>query len=151
MTMIYRLGVFGMLLFGIVLGGANVFMFFDTLSALLIFGLVLSGAIGWFSRAQTLGAIKAGLRSTPIAHADAVRYIAVLRTIRHIAIASGFSGFCIGSILMLSSMDDPAHIGPACAVLLLTSIYAAVIAELVIGPLISGIVARVEGVEGASA
>ena len=132
------------------LGGANVWMFLDSLSVLLIFGLVLSGVIGWFSGAQTLDAIRAGLGSAPVAHADAVRHIAVLRTIRHIALASGYSGFCIGSILMLSLMDDPTLIGPACAVLLLTSIYAAIIAELVIGPLISGIVERVAPGEGAS-
>ena len=51
MTMIYRMGVLGMLLFGIVLGGANVFMFFDFLSSLLIFGLV-GFADEWISSAS---------------------------------------------------------------------------------------------------
>ncbi len=38
---------------------------------------------------------------------------------------------------MLANLDDPAHIGPAMAVALLTLLYGVILAELFIGPLIN--------------
>lgn len=49
--------------------------------------------------------------------------------------AFGMIGTLIGLVQMLSSMDDPAKIGPSMAVALLTTLYGAVIANLVCLPL----------------
>ncbi len=49
--------------------------------------------------------------------------------------AMGMVGTLIGLVQMLQTMDDPASIGPAMAVALLTTFYGAVIANLVCTPL----------------
>lgn len=47
----------------------------------------------------------------------------------------GMIGTLIGLVQMLGSLDDPASIGPAMAVALLTTLYGAVLAFLVFGPI----------------
>ena len=49
--------------------------------------------------------------------------------------AWGMIGTLIGLVQMLSSMDDPASIGPAMAVALLTTLYGAVIANFICMPI----------------
>ncbi|TVQ97934.1 MAG: motility protein A [Desulfovibrionales bacterium] len=49
--------------------------------------------------------------------------------------ALGMIGTVIGLVQMLQSMDDPAAIGPAMAVALITTFYGAVLANLVFNPL----------------
>jgi chemotaxis protein MotA len=49
--------------------------------------------------------------------------------------AFGMIGTLIGLVQMLSSMDDPASIGPAMAVALLTTLYGAVMANFLFLPL----------------
>jgi chemotaxis protein MotA len=49
--------------------------------------------------------------------------------------AFGMIGTLIGLVQMLSSMDDPASIGPAMAVALLTTLYGAVLANFIFLPL----------------
>lgn len=49
--------------------------------------------------------------------------------------AMGMVGTLIGLVQMLQTMDDPASIGPAMAVALLTTFYGAVIANLVCSPM----------------
>lgn len=144
MATLYRIGALALLLAGMMFGG-NIAHHIDFLSILLIAGLLVTGVTSWCSWREFGEALKAGLGRESISHAHAVRHVSVLRTVRQIALASGFVGFFIGSILMLSHMDDPTQIGPACAVLLLTSLYAATVAELILGPLISGITGRAVG------
>ena len=52
-----------------------------------------------------------------------------------IAPAMGMIGTLIGLVAMLANMDDPKSIGPAMAVALLTTLYGAVIANAVCGPM----------------
>jgi chemotaxis protein MotA len=53
-------------------------------------------------------------------------------------------GTLIGLVQMLSSMDDPASIGPAMAVALLTTLYGAVIANFVCLPIADKLMVRSE-------
>ncbi|MCZ8150855.1 MAG: MotA/TolQ/ExbB proton channel family protein [Rhodobacteraceae bacterium] len=55
--------------------------------------------------------------------------------------AMGMVGTLIGLVLMLGNMSDPKSIGPAMAVALLTTLYGALIANVMFGP----IVAKLEG------
>ena len=55
--------------------------------------------------------------------------------------AMGMVGTLIGLVLMLGNMSDPKSIGPAMAVALLTTLYGALIANVIFGP----IVAKLEG------
>ena len=60
---------------------------------------------------------------------------AILDTTGKMAPAFGMIGTLMGLIFMLQSMDDPAAIGPGMAVALITTMYGAIIANVVTGPL----------------
>ncbi len=55
--------------------------------------------------------------------------------------AMGMVGTLIGLVLMLGNMSDPKSIGPAMAVALLTTLYGALVANVIFGP----ILAKLEG------
>lgn len=65
-------------------------------------------------------------------HADGK---AILDTIGRYGPAFGMIGTLIGLVIMLQNMDDPSAIGPAMAVALLTTMYGAVLANLVALPM----------------
>jgi chemotaxis protein MotA len=53
-------------------------------------------------------------------------------------------GTLIGLVAMLSSMDNPASIGPKMAIALLTTMYGALIANLICGPMAGKLKQRTE-------
>lgn len=59
----------------------------------------------------------------------------VLRKAAEYAPAMGLIGTLIGLVQMLGSLEDPASIGPSMAVALLTTLYGAILANLVFSPL----------------
>lgn len=59
----------------------------------------------------------------------------MLDTAGRYAPAFGMIGTLLGLIFMLSNMDDPSKIGPGMAVALITTLYGAMIANVVTGPL----------------
>ncbi len=59
----------------------------------------------------------------------------IYKSLGDAAPAFGMIGTLVGLVQMLSTMDDPAAIGPAMAVALLTTLYGAVIANLVCLPI----------------
>jgi len=65
-------------------------------------------------------------------HATGADVVAVLGTL---APAMGMIGTVIGLVQMLQTMSDPSTIGPAMAVALLTTLYGAVLANLVFNPM----------------
>jgi chemotaxis protein MotA len=68
----------------------------------------------------------------------------VFKALGDVAPAWGMIGTLIGLVQMLSSMDDPASIGPAMAVALLTTLYGAVIANFVCLPIADKLMVRSE-------
>jgi len=65
------------------------------------------------------------------------RSVGVLRKAAKISPAMGLIGTLVGLVQMLGSLDDPANIGPAMAVALLTTLYGAILANMVFAPLAS--------------
>jgi len=61
--------------------------------------------------------------------------IALFKAMGDVAPAMGMIGTLVGLVQMLSNMDDPKAIGPAMAVALLTTLYGAVIANMVAIPI----------------
>ena len=61
----------------------------------------------------------------------------ILRKGAEIAPAMGLIGTLIGLVQMLGNLDDPSAIGPAMAVALLTTLYGAILAYVVLSPLAS--------------
>ncbi len=59
----------------------------------------------------------------------------MLDTTGRYAPAFGMIGTLLGLIFMLSNMDDPSKIGPGMAVALITTLYGAIIANMITGPL----------------
>lgn len=72
------------------------------------------------------------------------RAAAVLRRASEIAPGMGLIGTLVGLVQMLSQLDDPASIGPAMAVALLTTFYGAVLGTVILGPLASKLERRAE-------
>ncbi|EKE72381.1 flagellar motor protein PomA [Gallaecimonas xiamenensis] len=64
-----------------------------------------------------------------------LRGMAVFRAMADVAPAMGMIGTLIGLVAMLKNMDDPKAIGPAMAVALLTTLYGAVLANMVATPI----------------
>ena len=61
--------------------------------------------------------------------------IAIVSSAQDIAPAMGMIGTLVGLVLMLGNMSDPKAIGPAMAVALLTTLYGAIIANVICIPL----------------
>ncbi len=59
----------------------------------------------------------------------------IFSSMAEVAPAMGMIGTLVGLVAMLANMDDPKAIGPAMAVALLTTLYGAVIANAVCGPI----------------
>ena len=59
---------------------------------------------------------------------------------QELAPAMGMIGTLLGLVLMMGNMTDPRAIGPGMAVALLTTLYGAVLANVVLGPLVQKIV-----------
>ncbi|TVR96726.1 MAG: flagellar motor protein MotA [Rhodospirillales bacterium] len=91
-------------------------------------GLVIDG----MRPAEVEGILARDLGSTAERHVMAV---GVLRRAAEYAPAMGLIGTLIGLVQMLGKLDDPHAIGPSMAVALLTTLYGAVLANLVFSPL----------------
>jgi chemotaxis protein MotA len=61
--------------------------------------------------------------------------VAILRRAAEVAPAMGLIGTLVGLVQMLGSLDDPASIGPAMAVALLTTFYGAVLSHMAFTPM----------------
>ena len=59
----------------------------------------------------------------------------IFQTLGDVAPAMGMIGTLIGLVAMLSNMDDPKSIGPAMAVALLTTLYGAIVANMIAIPI----------------
>ena len=66
----------------------------------------------------------------------------ILDTISKYAPAFGMIGTLLGLIFMLSNMDDPSAIGPGMAVALITTLYGAMLSNIVSGPISDRLAAR---------
>ena len=61
--------------------------------------------------------------------------VLILKKSSEVAPAMGLIGTLIGLVQMLGNLDDPSKIGPAMAVALLTTMYGAILANMVFAPL----------------
>jgi|TARA_R110000851_G_scaffold44082_2_gene108544 chemotaxis protein MotA len=61
--------------------------------------------------------------------------ISIFKAMGDVAPAMGMIGTLVGLVAMLSNMDDPKSIGPAMAVALLTTLYGAIIANMIAIPM----------------
>ena len=139
----------GLLLMGIMLGG-ELKLFIDWPSLMMTVGGGIVFCYGVHSPSDLNGALRIANGTGAVSPADAQRYDAVLETFSNTLIASGVIGTLIGMVNMLANMDNPKHIGPACAVAILTILYAAILSGVVINPLRGRLKSRVDGAMASS-
>ena len=130
-----------MVLGGMALGG-RVTHFIDLASVLFVLGGTLFFTLAYLPWPDVRDAFRIARQRGPVPWADIRKPLATLATIRMIASACGILGILVGLVNMLSNLDDPASIGPAMAVALLTPMYGIIIAELIVGPAMGRLNAR---------
>ena len=134
----------GLIIGGITMGG-TIAIFIDMPSLAIVTGVTVFFTFAHHSPKEAANALRNAFGKAPVPATEAQRSIRVLWTARSLASASGVIGSLIGFVNMLANMDDPKSIGPAMAVALLTLLYAVLIGEGLIGPLINRLRNRVEG------
>jgi flagellar motor component MotA len=112
-------------------------MFINIPSLLFIFLIPLFFTLAYHHPFELSKAVLDALSGQPIQKHTSESHQYVLSTLRLITSASGVMGSLIGLINMLANMDDPKNIGPAMAMALLTALYAVMVSELLIAPLIN--------------
>ncbi|MFN4089777.1 MAG: motility protein A [Alphaproteobacteria bacterium] len=91
-------------------------------------GLVLDG----LGAAEIEAALRQEMEATSSRHATGA---ALMRKAAEVAPAMGLIGTLVGLVQMLGRLEDPTAIGPAMAVALLTTLYGAVLANMLFSPL----------------
>ena len=112
--------------------GGEILMFFNAPSALIVIGV----GFGAVAHAHGFGAIGLVFRAAfgALSEADAAEAANASHTASKGFIGAGWIGFLIGGVQMLANMDDPAAVGPAVAVALLTVLYGQVCATMLCLP-----------------
>ena len=123
----------GALVVAAILVGGRLSGFLDIPSALLVGGVAALGTGGVHGYRVAIDAVRAAVQ--PATAVDRPQAIRVLGTARSAVWAGGCIGVLVGIVQMLQTLADPAAVGPALAVTLLTLFYAAVGSELVLAPL----------------
>ena len=141
--MFAALGV-GLILLGITLGG-ELRLFIDLPSIAIVSGLTVFLTFAYHQAGKSLNAFLTAFGSGQLSPSEAQEKIRILWTARGLASASGVVGCLIGFVNMLANLDDPKSIGPAMAVSLLTLLYAVLISEVLLGPLINRVRNRIDG------
>ena len=103
------MGFFGVVAAG-VLYGSPMMIFFDIPSLLFVFGTIISLSVAKYSPKEL------------ISFSDEV-----VMSLINFSLIGGGIGFIVGLVQMLQNMSDPASIGPAMAVALLTVFYSIII------------------------
>ena len=120
----------------IMLGG-DLGMFIDLPSICIVLGITVCFSFASHSVSGTVKAFAAAITLEKQSPAEVGQHIRVLSTVRVLANGSGVLGMLIGFVNMLANLADPSAIGPAMAVALLTALYAVLIAEVLVAPLMN--------------
>ena len=122
-------GMIGMILWGMEFNVSN---FVNVTSILIVFGLTFFGLLA--SGRKIIAAVSAVTDK----HADEEQLYDASDTFiqaGNFSMAAGWVGVLIGLVLMLVHMEDPAAIGPAMAICLLTALYGTILKYFLFRPL----------------
>ena len=135
----------GCLLMGVKFGGGEVIFFIDLTSLLIVFVMGFCFASSAHGFLRVLSALVAGFSPTRVTDEDSLRDAMILQSLRNAICTAAGVGYLIGVIQMLTNLADPSAIGPAMAVALLTSLYAVVFGELILGMMVNKLHVRAGG------
>ena len=136
------LGGIGLIVIAIVLG-SSLLNFINAPALMIVFtgALLFTAAAHGFE--SLFAALNAGVGSlTESNKASAHSHATVLLTLRNTFLGAGAVGALIGTVQMLSVMDDPSKIGPSMAVAILSLLYGFLLADLLVGPLANRLLAH---------
>ena len=119
-----------------VLEGGQAKDLYQPLALLFVLGPALFFSLAHHSARDLLAAVRASWTHTPVDPEEAAKHAATLSTPRIIALASGSLGCLIGQIHTLQNLSDPNRLGTGLAIALMSALYALILAELVIAPMI---------------
>ena len=128
-TLIGFAGMIGMTLWAMEF---NVNNFVNVPSIMIVWGLTFFGLLA--SGRKVIAAVSALFDK----HADEEQLYEASDTFIYagrLSMASGWVGVLIGLVLMLAHMSDPAAVGPAMAICLLTALYGTILKYFVFSPL----------------
>ena len=112
----------------------SVLLFVDIPSLVLVFVGTIAFTLATHTWREVVSALGAGLSEQTVSAEEAAEHIATLKTGRGFALGLGGIGALIGLVGMLASLEDPAAIGPAMAISLLSTFYGVFIAEICLAP-----------------
>ncbi|MEM7577793.1 MAG: MotA/TolQ/ExbB proton channel family protein [Planctomycetota bacterium] len=141
---------FGIVSMTLLMGVAGIYI---DLPSLIWIGIIVIGGLwttyrpGAIVRALAMG----GLRRPPRDFDDVVEAFGVLRRGRHLGWASGVLGSLLGVIAMLADLSDYHAIGAGLAVALITTLYGALVSELVFAPMLHAVQQRRDQIDAAAA
>jgi len=138
MRILFGCSGIGLLIAAMALSG-RVDAFINMPSVFIVLGSAIAFTLAFHSWADVTGAFSAGFGSGELAPDQAEKYVTVMSTARLVTGASGVVGTMIGLVQMLLNLDDPKHIGPAVAVAFLTLLYAVILSEFLLAPLMNRI------------
>ena len=116
---------------------SDILFFIDIPSLLFVTVMPLFFTLGFHGPSDLSKAVSSSLIAKKLDEQSSFSYQQTLSSWRLTTSASGVIGSLIGFVSMLAEMDDPSKIGPAMAVSLLTALYAVIISELLIAPMIN--------------
>ncbi len=115
--------------------GGDIALFINIPSLIIVGGITLGGLFASGKCPCNLISINWGKRGV----AELFRAAEVYRYAGKLGVASGIIGSLIGLILVLANMDDPALVGPALAIAILTTFYGVVIKYIMCDPIAEGL------------
>ena len=122
---------------------ASPVVFVNLPALLLVVGGGLLFPLAFHGAAVSRSAIAAAVGSEPLTRDQAHRHHLVLHSLRNSFCAAGAVGFVMSVVGVLTNLSDPKMIGPSMATALLASLYALVLAELIVAPMSVGVLARI--------
>ena len=144
MKLVFALLSLGVFAGSVIMAGTHLTSLLQPVSFLLVFCGTLFLSLSHHSATDLMGAFRAALGTEPLSDSQAAQHAAVLSTPRITAAATGAAGFIIGMIGVLSNLSDPSRLGPAIAVAFLAILYALILSEFIMAPLINRLHTRSE-------
>ncbi|MEM1099034.1 MAG: MotA/TolQ/ExbB proton channel family protein [Planctomycetota bacterium] len=127
-------------------------IYIDIPSVIWVTAIVIGGLWTTYRPSAMFRAVAMGAwRRPPRDLDDVVEACGVLRRGRHLGWASGVLGSLLGVIAMLADLSDFYAIGAGVAVALITTLYGALVSELVFAPMLHGVQQRRDQIEAAAA
>ena len=130
------------LIIGAIWMDGTVAAFINLPSIAVVVGGTMFFTLASHSVQNVVEALRISLNNDPCSAEGILKHIAVMSTMRNLALYTGMTGMFIGLITMLANLEDPSTIGPAMAVALLSSLYGIILAEIIIGPLVNRMVVK---------